>query len=125
MSGQQKTAIVAISTVIFSLASIILLLTLTGGDKIAPRGIRFILTCILAFFLWRGAGWARWVVAILSLLGAFTSIVGFVGLSAAGASMFSLLGMWMVLMAVFYTWVAYMLLLDKDVAYHFNPTSGF
>lgn len=116
---------VAIGTVIFSLVSILLLLALTGGDKIAPRGIRFVLTCIFAFFLWRGAGWARWLVGILSVLGVITSLIGFFGLSAAGASMFSILGLWMIVMAVFYAWVSYMLLLDKDVGAHFNPTSGF
>ena len=116
---------VAIGTVIFSLVSIVMLLALTGGDKIVPRGIRFLFTCILAFFLWSGAGWARWLVGILSLLGVITSIIGFLGLSAAGGSMFSILGIWMVVMAVFYAWVSYMLLLDKDVRSHFNSTSGF
>lgn len=125
MSGQQKTAMVAIGTVVFSLVSIVLLLALTGGDKIAPRAIRFVITCVFAFFLWRGAGWARWLVGILSLLGVITSIFGFLGLSAVGIPMFSLLGVWMLVMAVFYTWVSYMLLLDKDVRSHFNPTSGF
>lgn len=125
MTGQQKTAMVAIGTVIFSLVSIVLLLALTGGDKVVPRGIRFVITCIFAFFLWRGAGWARWLVGILSLLGVITSIIGFFSLSAAGASMSSILGVWMVVMAAFYAWVAYVLLLDKDVGSHFNPTSGF
>ena len=125
MTGQQKTAMVAIGTVVFSLVSIVLLLALTGGDKIAVRGIRFVMTCIFAFFLWQGAGWARWLVGILSLLGVITSLVGFFGLSAAGGSMFSILGIWMLAMAAFYMWVSYMLLLDKGVAYHFNPTSGF
>jgi hypothetical protein len=125
MTGQQKTAMVAIGTVIFSLVSIILLLALTGGEKIAPRGIRFILTCVFAFFLWRGASWSRWLVGILALLGVITSIIGFFGLSAAGASVFSILGIWMVAMLPFHAWVSYMLLLDKDVASHFNPTSGY
>lgn len=74
---EQKTAMVALGTVIFSLIGIALLLSLTGGEKIAPRGIRFILTCVFAFFLWRGAGWARWLVGILALLGVITSIIGF------------------------------------------------
>ena len=65
------------------------------------------------------------LVGILSLIGVIISIIGFFGLSAAGVSMFSILGIWMLVMAVFYTWVSYILLLDKDVASHFNPTSGF
>ena len=116
---------VAIGTVVFSLISILLLLALTGGDKIAPRGIRFVLSCIFAFFLWRGAGWARWLVGNFSVLGVITSLIGFFGLNAVGASMFSILGFWMIVMAVFYAWVSYMLLLDKDVGAHFNPKSGF
>ncbi len=39
--------------------------------------------------------------------------------------MFSIIGIWMVVMAAFYAWVSYMLLLDKDVGSYFNPTSGF
>jgi hypothetical protein len=39
--------------------------------------------------------------------------------------MFSILGIWMVVMAIFYGWVAFMLLFDKDVSQHFNPRSGF
>jgi hypothetical protein len=35
------------------------------------------------------------------------------------------LGIWMAAMTIFYAWVSYMLLIDKDVGSHFNPTSGF
>ncbi len=125
MSGQQKTTLVAISIVAFSLVSIILLLTLTGGDKLAMRGFRFVLTCVFAFFLWRGAGWSRWLVGSLSLLSIVLSVFGFIGLSASGVPMLSVIGIWMIVMTLFYMWVAYMLFLDRDVASHFNPSSGF
>lgn len=125
MIGQRKTAMVAIGTIIFSLVSIILLQALGGDEKIVPRVVRFVFTCVFAFFLWKGAGWARWLVGILSILAVIMSIIGFFGLSAAGVPMFSILGIWMAVMTMFYAWVSYMLLIDKDVGSHFNPTSGF
>ncbi len=113
------------ATIIFSLVSVTLLLILTGGDKIVLRVLRFILTCVFAFFLMREANWARLCVGLFSLLGVITSMLGFFGLVGAGGSMFSILGIWMIVMAAFSGWVGYMLLLDKDVVSHFSPKSGF
>ena len=62
---------------------------------------------------------------ILSLLGGIIAIVGFFGLTAAGVSMVSIIGIWMLVMIIFYFWVSYTLLLDRDVAGYFSPTSGF
>lgn len=125
MSGEQKTTAVAIALILFSLVSIVLLLTLTGGASLVPRAVRFVLTCVLSFFLFRGASWARWFAGISSALGAILSVVGWFGLASANVPMFSILGIWMVVMAIFYGWVAFMLLVDKDVSQHFNPRSGF
>jgi hypothetical protein len=125
MTGEQKTRIVAAALILFSLVNIVLLLTLTGGASIVPRAIRFIFTCVLSFFLFRGAPWSRWFVGISSALGVIVSSIGWFGLSSTHISMFSILGIWMVVMAIFYGWVAFMLLFDKDVSQHFNPRSGF
>ncbi|MGJ8677956.1 MAG: hypothetical protein ACSHX0_10600 [Akkermansiaceae bacterium] len=125
MSGEQKIKTVSITLIIYSLISISLLLAITGGANVIPRGVRFIVTCILSFFLFTGAPWSRWFVGISSALGVIVSLVSWFGLSGSQISMFSFLGIWMVVMAVFYGWVAYMLLFDKDVSQHFNPRSGF
>jgi hypothetical protein len=125
MSGEQKIKTVSIALILFSLVSIILLLAITGGAGLIPRGIRFVVTCVLSFFLFTGASWSRWFVGISSALGVIVSLVGWFGLSGSSISMFSILGIWMVVMAIFYGWVAFMLLFDKDVSQHFNPRSGF
>lgn len=125
MTGEQKTRIVATALILFSLVNILLLLSLTGGASLVPRAIRFGFTCLLSFFLFRGASWSRWFVGISAGLGVVFSLIGWFGLAATQISMFSFLGIWMVVMAVFYGWVAFMLLFDKDVSQHFNPGSGF
>jgi hypothetical protein len=125
MSGEQKIRTVSIALIIFSLINIALLLTITGGAGLIPRSIRFVVTCILSFFLFTGATWARWFVGISSVLGVIVLIVTWFGLSGSQLSMFSFLGIWTVIMAAFYGWVAFMLLFDKDVSQHFSPRSGF
>lgn len=125
MTGEQKVKVVAIALVIFSLASICLLLAITGGASIVPRAIRFVFTCVLAFFLIKEASWARWFAGISSAVGIIVSLITWFGLSGTQVSMFSLLGLWLPIMAIFYAWVAWMLLIDRDVARVFNPSSGF
>ena len=90
-----------------------------------PRVIRLILTCVVSLFLFKGAAWARWFAGTASALSVVLSIISWFGLKTAQTSMFSLVGIWMVLMAAYYAWVAFMLILDKDVSQHFNPRSGF
>lgn len=122
MTGKQKTAIVAIGTVLVSFVSIVTLLILTDGAKLVPRGIRFTMTCFFSFYLFRRAGWSRWVVGILSALAAITSVVGFFSLGKNGAPLLSFFGVWLGLMGVFYAWVAYTLLIDKTVAGYFRSS---
>lgn len=122
MSGEQKVRIAAIALVLFSLANILLLLGLTGGAYLIPRSVRFVITCVVAFFLFREAPWARWFVGISSALGAIVAIGGWPFLPVP---MFSFLGLWMLGMGFFYGWVAYVLILDKDVSNHLSPRSGF
>ncbi|MDP4623982.1 MAG: hypothetical protein NWT08_02470 [Akkermansiaceae bacterium] len=119
-----KVNFVAIALVVFSLVNIIILTSLTGVFK-PTSAVRFTLTCILSFFLFKGANWARLLVGILSALGAIIGAIGLIGLISAGSPLFSLLSLWLVAMPVFFAWVSYVLLLDKDVAQHFNPKSGF
>ena len=125
MSGEHKIKIVAIALVVFSLVNICLLLGLSGGAGLVPRAVRFVLTCVFSFFLFREATWARWFIGFSAAVGVIVSVVIWIGLSGALVSKFSFLGIWMLLMGVFYGWVAYMLLLDKDVSRQFNPGSGF
>ena len=90
-----------------------------------PRTIRFVITCVISFFLFREATWARWLIGFSSVLGVIVSLFTWTGLGGELVSKFSLLGIWMLVMAVFYGWVAFTLLFDKDVSRQFNPGSGF
>ena len=125
MSGELKIRTVAIALVVFSLVNICLLLGITGGSGLVIRSVRFVVTCVFSYFLIREATWARWLIGFSSALGVILSIVTWIGLDGAPISKFSILGIWFVVMAVFYGWVAFMLLFDKDVSRQFNPGSGF
>jgi tryptophan-rich sensory protein len=116
---------VATCLIIVSAINAALLAFASGGISLIPSVTRFTFTCVLSVFLFRQASWARWLIGILSLLGSIVTIIGWFGLVATTVSLFSVISIWMILMAPFYLWVAYTLLLDKDVANLFNPSSGF
>ena len=48
-----------------SVATIVLYIVVQGSDRLVAQVVRFGLTCLLAWFLWRGRAWARWVAVIL------------------------------------------------------------
>lgn len=120
VNGEVKVRRIAVAMVAVSLLSIVLLTILSGSDKLIVRGVRFLFTCLLAFYLVRGASWARMVVGVLFVLGAITSILAFLGIESLGLPHFSLLGIWLVLMAIYYLVLAYYLFLDQEVAQHFG-----
>ena len=97
-----------------------LLAILPGPDKRIVRVIRFLLTCRRAFFLIRGAGWARLVSGMPFVLGALTSILAFLGIESLGVPHFSLFRIWLVLVTAFYLALASCLFLDRDVSQCFG-----
>jgi hypothetical protein len=126
MSGSQKTVLAAIALIAFEVINSAILLALTGGAGLIPKIVRLIFTCVLSFFLIREATWARSLTGILCALGLAITVISLGSAVISGVvSLFSILGIWMVLMIAFYAWVAFTLLLDKDVAQHFNPRGGF
>ncbi len=124
MTGEQKTRIVAISIIIFSALNITFLLLLTGdgGSRgITSRVIRFVATCFFAYFLIQGKFWARYLVGVISLISTITGIVAWIALSRMPAfSPSSIISLWMIILVIFYAWVAWMLLFDKSVSNHFK-----
>ena len=60
--------------------SIIFYIATIGIDKIATQIIRFILTCILCLYIYKGHSWAKWVSVVLFTI-AF--LVGFYNLISA------------------------------------------
>jgi len=110
--------ILALSLVAFSLLNVILLTVLSDPPlaKTIQRCVRFLFTCLLAYFLWRGARWARWVGFAIATLAAITSFVGFAGLPE-GVPAFS--RVWLMIMGVFYLHVALLLVIPSSITRHF------
>ena len=111
--------VLAISIVAFSLlnATLLSLLAQPSATKLVQRGIRFLLTCGLAYFLLRGASWARWVAIVVAILAVVTSLVGVAVLPEAVPFYFRALGL---VMAAFYGAVAGLLLRNSSVISHFG-----
>ncbi|WP_193213768.1 hypothetical protein [Luteolibacter marinus] len=136
MPGRRKTRIIAVALVLVSLANIGLLASVSANEQLVARGIRFTLTCILSLFLFRGAPWARGVVAGLCTLGVLASVIGAVPMLfrriammvpgtvengyADASGIVTVLCVWMVLMGIFFAWVAWTLTFDKQVATYFK-----
>lgn len=79
-------------------------------------GMRFLITCILAYFLFKGARWARWVTIIIGLLTFVISAMGFVSLPSS----FSIfLRVWVLVIGLYCLAIALLLLFSKDIVGHF------
>lgn len=121
MSGELKIRVVALSLVVVAAITVGLMLAVTGGVGLVPRVLRLVVSCIFAYFLVREALWARWLIGVSAVFAVVLSIIGWLGLNHTAIPMFSIVGIWMLVMAVYYGWVAYMLLFDRDIARVFNP----
>jgi peptidoglycan/LPS O-acetylase OafA/YrhL len=113
--------LLVISIISFSLLNIVLLSNQSDPSvgKIAQRGFRFVFTCVLAYFLFRGVVWARWVVLVISVLSVIISIIGLSVLPAATPFFYRAL---MAVMALFYCMVASLLLFSSSVVSHFKQS---
>jgi hypothetical protein len=117
MNGTQKVKMISLGLIVVSAISIAMLTLLIPNQLpgLPIRLVRFAITCLFAYLLVRGTGWTRWLVAIISAIG---GIMSFAGIGAVGLA--SLFGVWMIVMGIFYCAVAYFLILDEDVAAHFQ-----
>jgi hypothetical protein len=69
-AGRQMLVAVIAGVLGFSVTSIVLFNIAVGSHELPTQIIRFSLTCVLCFFLYRGHQWARWVVAVLLIVAA-------------------------------------------------------
>lgn len=76
--------------------------------------IRFLLNCVLCWFVWKGANWARWVVGVLALL---ACVVGAVAIWRIPVGIEALVPL--VAMVLFYGFAAYVLLSLRWIRPHF------
>ena len=111
--------VLVVSIISFSLLNIFLLSAQSdpSNEKIVQRGFRFVFTCILAYFLFRGAAWARWVTIVIAVLSVVISIISLAVLPQATPFFYRA---WLPVMAVFYGIVAYLLLFSPNVVSHFT-----
>jgi hypothetical protein len=116
----RAVTLLALSMVVFSLFNIVLLSILSDQSiaKYLQRGVRFFFTCVLAYFLFRGARWARWVTIVIALLVAVYSVLGF-ALLPPSVPIF--LRAWLLVIALFCLIIALLLLFSKDIVEHFVP----
>jgi peptidoglycan/LPS O-acetylase OafA/YrhL len=113
--------LLVISIISFSLLNIFLLSSQSDPSigKIFQRGFRFVFTCVLAYFLFRGAVWARWVVLVISVLSVIISIIGLLAIPKATPFFYQAL---FAIGGVFYGIVASLLLFSSSVVSHFKQS---
>jgi hypothetical protein len=111
--------VLVVSIISFSLLNIFLLSAQSdpSNGKMVQQGFRFIFTCILAYFLFRGVAWVRWFTIVTAVLSVVTSIISFAVLPEATPFFYRA---WFPVMAVFYGVVAYLLLFSPSVVSHFS-----
>jgi uncharacterized membrane protein HdeD (DUF308 family) len=116
--------LLAVSMVVFSLLNVVLLSLLSDVSLATylKKGVFFLSTCILAYFLIKGARWARWVTIIIALLYwiALLVVVYFVLVFPSrtpSEPFFS--WAWMLVAGLFWLIIGLLLLFSKDIVGHF------
>ena len=66
---------IAISLALLATIGFVQSLLVSGNEQMISNSARLIVTCVLAFFLARGASWARWLIIICCLLGIVLGII--------------------------------------------------
>ncbi len=114
---------IAVALVVFSLVSSLVLnhFITVAPEKLVQQGVRLVLTCALAFFLWRGAAWARTWTIILASLG---SVLGLVLLATLPPMGMMVLPGLLCVTVVFYSGVACLLVFSTTVKTYFKPPQG-
>jgi hypothetical protein len=110
---------VATSIVAFSFINIVLLGMVQEPSlaKLVGRTIRFFLTFGLAYFLLRGASWARWIAIVTSIFSVLSLVIGMATLPRELPFYFHI---WALLAGVFYAAVAGVLIFNSSAISHFS-----
>lgn len=77
--------------------------------------VRLLLNCVLCWFLYKGVNWSRWIMAVLSLLASGVAAIAVINLSNLTVASLGL-----VVMLVFYSVSAYILISQKFIKKHFS-----
>ncbi|MCB9596765.1 MAG: hypothetical protein H6719_28845 [Sandaracinaceae bacterium] len=97
--------------VLVTLGGSIVVVTFLGGSTLAAMLVQLVVLVLLGVQLFRGVGWARWVIAAMTGLGALGN--GYVAATSLGADGIG----WIVnvALAVIYAWCAFMLAMSSAV----------
>ena len=124
MDSRALVTRIAILLVVISLLGVIFELIFLGSRGIVGNIAGLILTGVLAFFIIAGHNWARWIMAFRCGLSAILCFLGWTQLGNLDISIFSIIRLWLLFVAVFSGVIAAYLLLSKRVSEHFTPSSG-
>ncbi|WP_417704395.1 hypothetical protein [Pseudomonas sp.] len=83
--------------------------------------IRLTINCILCWFLYRGANWSRWVMAVPSLLASVTTATMLLKIPAQTAEQITTM-IGLTVMFIFYSTAAFVLINQKFIKTHFIST---
>ena len=118
-TGRRLVVAVMVATIAMSVLVIATFNAVQGPDRLPQQIVRFLLTVALCVFLYRGAGWARWVATVLyGLTGLWSLALGFTRLAAAKP------GIQMIAFGAIYAACASVLLFVPSVREHFERAAG-
>ena len=120
MSPHTLALVIGASLLVSSILNGIIL-TLLTPHRFIIRVIRFIFTCIIAWFFVQGANWARWLVGFGAVLSFVLTLYGLYILPVGHY----LIGFWLFLNLIYEGFVVYFVVFDKKLSHHFSPPSGF
>lgn len=115
MEARRKIQIVAGGLVLIPVATAILVWHEAGNPSTVEHGLKIAFSWVLAFSLLRRAAWARWLVGVLSVLSLVVSLQVIPAWSEVEPVVRSWVGIWMLMVAIFYLWIACTLLIDRSV----------
>lgn len=113
--GRKITLIIICSIIAISIFSIVFQNVVSGTEKIPQQAVRFILTLVLSYYLYKGANAARIIAVILYL------IAGVLGIIAGIAMIFKTpIGLILLIPGIIWTLSAMFLLFSKPVKQFFH-----
>ena len=112
--------LIAIGFVAIAVTNIAVLTIVSGTPPGAGRLLRLALTSLLAFFLLRGAPWARYIAFVLALLNCVMSAIATLALLPLAGQMPSWFLVWGFLMGGSYGVLGLLLVLSDEIRFYFR-----
>jgi peptidoglycan/LPS O-acetylase OafA/YrhL len=124
MKKRRRLVTVAVLLVAIAALNVVILSEMEGGDPPLVRAWRLFLTVILALFLALGKNTARWIIVILTGLGALGGIAGVAILIAADIGLPISIVAWLSIMTLLYTAISAYLAFSSGIAREIRRASA-